>query len=369
MRERRLPRPLLGAVLAIGLLPIAMRAPGAASSDARDTTDAGRVQASADAIVRESERGPVRVELRVSPAAPVIGDVVELRIEARAEPEVEVLMPEFGEALGRFEIVDFAPSDTLDATGRTLARQVYRLQPRRSGRLSIPPLRVEFVDRRAGHPAAPEGEDAYEILTERILLEVSPILAADAPLELAPPHPDLARRRTGAGPAWAWLLGAIALAAIAAPFVYRAAVAAAARKRKRSAYEVARAELDALLAGGRPSAGTMDPFYVKLSLIVRSYLEDRFGLRSPELTTQEFLSEMGRSPDLARSHQRLLRDFLEQADLVKFAGHRPGAEGVAESIAAAERFLEETRDQVASDLRGDAGSDSRGDGVGEARRA
>ena len=94
----------------------------------------------------------------------------------------------------------------------------------------------------------------------------------------------------------------------------------------------------------RPGAETMDAFYVQLSLIVRRYLENRFSLRSPELTTEEFLNEMGRSPDLARSHQQLLRDFLVQADLVKFAGHRPEAEVVAESIAAAERFLEDTRD-------------------------
>ena len=98
----------------------------------------------------------------------------------------------------------------------------------------------------------------------------------------------------------------------------------------------------------------MDAFYVALSLIVRTYLEDRFGLRSPELTTQEFLTEMGRSPDLARSHQQLLRDFLTQADLVKFAGLRPDEGAVGESIAAAERFLEETRDQVLGSRLGDA---------------
>ena len=111
----------------------------------------------------------------------------------------------------------------------------------------------------------------------------------------------------------------------------------------------------------------MDAFYVKLSLIVRRYLEDRFGLRSPELTTQEFLAEMGRSPDLARSHQQLLRDFLTQADLVKFAGLRPSAEAVGESIAAAERFLEDTRDLVRASEPG--GLESVATGPGEGARA
>jgi hypothetical protein len=286
-------------------------------------------------IERHFESGPVAVELVVKPAKPVIGDVVELRLEARAEPGVELLMPEFGEALGRFEIVDFAPSEFQDEDGGTRARQVYRLQPKQSGAQSIPALRVEFVDRRAGQAPAPEGEDAYEILTDRVALDVATILAADAPLELRPAHPDL-----GAGarrlPWWAgWRTRGLLV--LAAPLIRSSAHRAPAR----GAY---RARSSSMLLAGKTAAETMDAFYVQLSLIVRRYLENRFALRSPELTTEEFLNEMGRSPDLARSHQQLLRDFLVQADLVKFAGYRPEAEVVGQSIAAAERFLEDTRD-------------------------
>ena len=292
------------------------------------------------------ERGPVRGVLRLSPAEPVIGDVLTLDLEVVSEPAVELLMPEFGEALGRFEIVDFAPSERIDDEGRTVARQTYRLQPARSGVQSVPPLRIEFVDRRPGRDPAPEGEDAYELLTERLRVEVAPVLAEDAPLELRPAHGDLGPRRGPLGPVWLWALALGVALAIAGPFAWRALAAARARRRQRSAYEVARQALDGLLSEGRPDAARMDAFYVALSQIVRTYLEDRFGLRSPELTTQEFLTEMGRSPDLARSHQQLLRGFLTQADLVKFAGHRPDATVVDESIASAERFLEETRDQV-----------------------
>ena len=292
------------------------------------------------------ERGPVRGVLRLSPAEPVIGDVLTLDLEVVSEPAVELLMPEFGEALGRFEIVDFAPSERIDDEGRTVARQTYRLQPARSGVQSVPPLRIEFVDRRPGRDPAPEGEDAYELLTERLRVEVAPVLAEDAPLELRPAHGDLGPRRGPLGPVWLWALALGVALAIAGPFGWRAFAAARARRRQRSAYEVARQALDGLLSEGRPDAARMDAFYVALSQIVRTYLEDRFGLRSPELTTQEFLTEMGRSPDLARSHQQLLRGFLTQADLVKFAGHRPDATVVDESIASAERFLEETRDQV-----------------------
>lgn len=309
-------------------------------------------------IVREYASGPVSVALRISPAEPRIGDVVELALEARAEAGVELLMPEFGEALGRFEIVDFAPSETQAADGGVNARQRYRLQPKRSGKTSIPALRIEFVDRRPGQKPAPEGEDAYEILTDRIALDVATILAADAPLELRPPHPDLGRRDIGGWPLWAGIGVVLLLLALAAPALLRALAAHRSRRRSRSAYEIARSELDQLLARGTPGPETLDAFYVELSLVVRRYLENRFALRSPELTTEEFLNEMGRSPDLARSHQRLLRDFLVQADLVKFAGYRPEAEVVRESIAAAERFLEDTRDLARAPASGAASAAS-----------
>ena len=303
--------------------------------------------ASAESVIeRESLSGPVRVRLVVTPAEPVIGDVIELELLVEAEPGVEILMPEFGEALGRFEIVDFAPSEEQTSSGHTSARQKYRLQPAHSGPQAIPPLRVEFIDRRDGRTPAPAFEDAFEILTDRITLDIAPILAAGEPLTLRPSHPDLGARESLSRTLWIVLAGFAIVVVALGPFAWRFFIAARDRRRRLSAYEVARADLDALLAVGRPDAQTMDAFYVKLSLIVRSYLEDRFGLRSPELTTQEFLAEMGRSPDLARSHQRLLQEFLEEADLVKFAGHRPSDEVVADSIAAAEQFLSETRDFV-----------------------
>lgn len=43
----------------------------------------------------------------------------------------------------------------------------------------------------------------------------------------------------------------------------------------------------------------------------------------------------------------LLRDFLERADLVKFAKYAPGKEEIEDSFEAAKRFIEATTPQVA----------------------
>jgi len=292
-----------------------------------------------------SEAGPVHATVRLSPPAPAIGDPLHLELEVRAEPDVELLMPEFGEALDRFSIVDFTHSEAADDEGRTLSRQRYTLAPSRSGTQVIPQLLVEFVDRRAGKDPAPEGEDAYELLTATLEFEVAAALPEGASLELRAPLGRLgARERPGRYRAL-WLLAALVAVAAGAVFGIRAWTLWRSRLLRRSAYDLAKAELDALLMAPRPGEREMDAFFVQLSGIVRRYLENRFGLRSPELTTEEFVEELANSPDLVRSHQRLLRDFLSRADLVKFAHVVPDPADVELSLDSARSFLEATRSE------------------------
>ncbi len=300
-----------------------------------------------DHIEGRSQRGPVEAVVRVSPAAPRIGDPLVFEIEVVAEAGVELLMPEFGQSLDRFQIVDFAPSEGIDDAGRTVVLQRYTLNTDRSGVQSVPPVLIEFVDRRPGRDPAPEGEDAYELLTERLELEVASQLKPGAPLEVEAPLGSLGPRGVPGSPRWPFVVAALALLAAASAFAYLVWQARLARSRRRSAYDLSRSALDGLLYGARPTDhAQMDAFFVELSGIVRRYLEDRFELRSPELTTEEFLGVMSASPDLSRDHQQLLQSFLGRADLVKFAHLLPDPADVEESVEAARRFLEETREDA-----------------------
>jgi hypothetical protein len=66
---------------------------------------------------------------------------------------------------------------------------------------------------------------------------------------------------------------------------------------------------------------TVREFGIAASEVIRSYLERRFEVGATQRTTEEFLHTLLQSSDeaLAR-HRRLLADFLQQCDLVKFAG-------------------------------------------------
>ncbi len=300
--------------------------------------------AHAEMIERSTSRGPVEVTLRLEPSDPLIGDPIHLEIEVLADDGVEVLMPEFGEALDRFLILDFAPSADVADDGRNRFVQRYNLEPPRSGEHSVPPLLVEFVDRRAGAKAAPEGADAYEVLTERIDFTVESVLPEAASDELRP-MPGRLRALGVAGVPY-WVIGTVAVVLLLAglPLAYRYWQAREIARRKRTAYEIARGELDELLQWERhPNRDQVEAFYVKLSGIIRRYLENRFDLHAPELTTEEFLVVASRSPDLTPEWRERLGEFLKRADLVKFAGLVPGDTEIDESVEAARRFLEDTR--------------------------
>jgi hypothetical protein len=297
-------------------------------------------------LERVTTVGPVTATVRLSPAEIKIGDTLELALSVKAAEGVELLMPEFGESLDRYRILSYVPREKIADDGSLLSEQVYRLQASASGRLVIPPILIEFIDHRPGQKPSPDDYDAFELLTERLEFEARSVLPDAASADL---HPHLGRLRLESeqtAPLWPWALGGVVLIAVAAPFVVRAINETRRRARRLSAYDLAERRLRKLLVGRDRLAGdkeAMDVFFVELSAIARRYLEDRFDLRAPELTTEEFLALTAQSPDLTAEHRGLLQTFLTRADMVKFARFEPSDSEVDGSIDAVRRFLDDTR--------------------------
>jgi hypothetical protein len=83
-------------------------------------------------------------------------------------------------------------------------------------------------------------------------------------------------------------------------------------------------------------------FVIAVSEAVRTYLEERFGLKAPERTTEEFLSELQRSAMLDLRHKQVLEDFLSRCDLVKFAKYEPQRQELEDLHNSAMRLVDET---------------------------
>ena len=114
---------------------------------------------------------------------------------------------------------------------------------------------------------------------------------------------------------------------------------------QRSAYEEAIAALARAREARRARAPTTPTrWFVELSSIVRDYLERRYEIRAPELTTEEFLPEaVAREGADAPSTARSSSQFLERCDRVKFAGYRPDPSESIATLDAARAFVEDTR--------------------------
>jgi hypothetical protein len=306
-------------------------------------TTAAMAQQDEGAVSRTTEIGPVKAVVTLGPPEPTLGDALTLTLVVEADSGVTVEMPAFGEALGRFSIVEFAPHATTAKGGKTVQSQRYTLQPPMSGRQRVPPLRVEFVDERPDKlPDSGEAE-VRELLTEEVSIEIQSVLAEEEALsdELRPPRGPLQELQTGVARYWPWLAlvaGALGLALAWRWWRDRLSV-----RRRLSAYDIAVGRLDSLEVSGFPGADEADDWYVELSSIVRRYLEDRHGVRAPELTTEEFLRAAGASAQLSSGHRQLLSRFLEQCDRVKFAAYVPDESESREAFDAARRFLLETR--------------------------
>ncbi|QDV24311.1 LPXTG cell wall anchor domain-containing protein [Aureliella helgolandensis] len=292
--------------------------------------------------------GPVTVTARLTPAEPTIGDEIVFEIEVAAEEAVELLMPEFSEALDRYTILDFVPRQKITADGKTLATQRYTLQPIASGPQSIPSILVEFVDNRPGQQPTPEDFDAYEVLTERIDFTVQSVLPSSASSELEPPLGALElQTETSSASLWLYALAGLALLLAGGGLVLWFS-----KRRRRvkrlTAYEIARTKLQQLISDQQSDQPqfSVEQFFVEISGVVRRYLEDRFELRAPELTTDEFLQLSAAESSLSKAHQSLLSEFLQQADVVKFAGVRATPADVQHSIQLALQFIEETSEST-----------------------
>jgi hypothetical protein len=311
--------------------------------DPASTTAA--IEPAKDAITKTTEVGPVKATIKVWPAKPALGDAIYARLEIDAPAGVTIEAP-FQEAgdqrLGRFGVVAFTRDTRRKPDGGQLHEQTYTLEAPSSGRQRIPPLRFEMTDTRKA--TASDVKQPQEVLTEEVPLEIAAVAAEAASAQLRAAAGELDPDVGGIG--WLAILGiASGLAVIGSGSVlgYRAFRARRRIEQQRSAYDEAVAQLRALEDRGPPDDAAADGWFVALSSIVRRYLELRYEIRAPELTTEEFLQVATARPELHAEHRMLLTSFLERCDRVKFAGYRPDADESLATLKAARGFVEDTR--------------------------
>jgi LPXTG-motif cell wall-anchored protein len=285
------------------------------------------------AVEKNYTAGDVEVTLRLSATAITASDRVVAQLEATAPEGDPVTFPKFDEdKIGEFEVTaSRRSSPRLVDEGRVQVTQTYELEPFLPGDYVIPPLEIEH-----------EAGDALS--TEEIAVKVTSVLPED---ELDPDIKEIAPPIDLLGtPPWIYALTAVGVLALAAVAYYFW------RRRKKEIeeavpvippHERAFEELETLLGEDLIAKGEVKLFYLRLSNILRRYIEGRFGLHAPESTTEEFLEDLRSGTEFSAEQKAMLRRFLEHCDLVKFAKHEPTRDEVDLAVNACRTFIEQTK--------------------------
>ena len=315
-------------LVALLALPAAAQEPGAA------------VEESLEQHVVE---GDVIVTLAGDRRRMGMADQLRLTLSVTAPPDKNVIFPEVFDRLGSFLVNNhFTPEpEMLDPQIREW-RQEYLLEVGEVGELDVPPLTVTLSGEDDTEDAEP-----LQLTTEPYRVVVTSILPEGAdlkkPRDIAPPV-ELAWRGL---PLWAWIVIAAALVLLVLAFLWWQR----ARRRRllrgepsHPAHLLALAALDRLQSDDLIALQRIEEFYVRVSGILRYYIEWRFGLRAPEQTTEEFLDAMLVAGGPIAAHRDLLSAFLAHCDLVKFARHQPAPDDMHNALQRAREFVEQTAD-------------------------
>jgi len=286
------------------------------------------------------ERGPLTVSLKASRREITIAEQVELVLEASVDEDYEVELPAFGEKIEDFGILDYETSPPkLVGEGRIVTRRTYKLEPFLSGEYKIPPMAFYFWHRTVEEPRAHKLETEEQKITVKSILPEAmselEIKGIAAPVDIP--------RSTQVSLFLAVGAGVLIVGGLLTLLFWRRRRSKVSEEIMLPAHVIALRQLEEVLAEELIKRGLVKLFYIRVSNILRYYLENRFGLRAPESTTEEFLVELGSSSVLQPTHKELLKAFLTHCDLVKFAKLHPSDEEVQRTLDTCRDLIDTTK--------------------------
>ena len=294
------------------------------------------------AIERPYYKGPLRVKVRLSDERVTLSGLLTLELSAEIKSDYQVQFPALPEVLTQFRIHDQDDRpEMVSEEGMMIKSYQYRLEPLELGPCEIPALSFHFERKET-----PEENSAAAgtLTTEPVWIEVITSLPADPNAFAIADIDEVVEMKAN----YFWLWTALGVAFLLGIGIWigmliRPPKMTEIRRVYKSAHAIAFERLKAIAAENLVEQGRIKEFYEKLSTCLRHYIENRFQLRAPEQTTEEFLEQLKTSDALRLEHKQQLQKFLEHRDLVKFARYEPNPDQINESLTMAEEFFEKTK--------------------------
>jgi hypothetical protein len=296
----------------------------------RDWATAASAAAAPPIDVRASD-GAVTLRLSAPTSRIEAGQPLAMELAMEAADGASFEIPLLAKSMGPFDVLS-STRQSSQAGGIRRATLRFTVLTLDSGEVTMPAIPVAVT--------RPDGT--------RISLDAGPATITVTSLISGPFDPSAIRDIKGpvtidVGWGWWWLVAACAAGAMAALAAFTLWHGRARRAEATTpAHEWALAELESLDRDALPESGQTHAHWVRLSGIVREYVERRFDLHAPDRTTPEFLEEARSSASISEDHRALLAQFLRMADMVKFAGMRPTVADCRSALDTARLFVRDT---------------------------
>lgn len=297
----------------------------------------------------------VRVTSGPDTTAILIGDQTAFTVSAVIPAGTVAGLSQAGDTLaGRIVILGRSPRDSAAGPdGKIIISDRYLVTAFDSGTYTIPPFYAEV--------ASGDSLVRYysEISTLRVLRpDVTPPDSTDIIFDIVPPRK--------APVTFAEILPWIIIAVVAAALLYLLARFLPRNPLRRfvrpapppePAHIIALRELSVLRSQELWQKGEVKEYYSRLSDILRRYLDNRYGISSPELTTDETIRMLQKASVTTGAQMSIIKEILSLSDMVKFAKYVPDSSLHEKCYEDALKFVEETRERenTAGEAAGEGG--------------
>lgn len=287
------------------------------------------------------EAQPVKAVARLDSTQILIGDQINLTLELEKPKNLEMGFATVADSLaGKIEVLERSAIDTLILNDQSIKLvQTFRVTCFDSGDYRIPPFRfdLQMADRL-------DSIFTNELLLRVMTLEVDTTrgptdvkMPYDAPLTLKEVTP--------------YMMGIILAGTLLFLILYslkrkkkNLPLFTLPARPKEPPHVVALKELDRIKEEKLWQREKVKAYYSDLTGVLRTYIEERFGLPALEQTTGEilesFVTRKGMIPEKSLGH---LQHILPLADLVKFAKYQPLPDDHQMALVNAYFFVNETK--------------------------
>lgn len=267
----------------------------------------------------------------------VIGDWINYSFQLSQDKNTKVIWPEISDSLGKFEVIQSSPIDTVKKDGKLQLSKKIVFSAFEDGTFTVPSFKFQY--KKINDTAIKALEtDTYQVVVNAMAVDTAqPIKPINEPLEVPVTLKELLPYIGGG----ILLIGLIILIIFLIRKNRRKEIPVKKTIIKRAPHEIAIEKLTELEKEKMWQKGKVKEYHDRVTDIVREYLALRFQIPALEQTTDEIIQNL-EYRRIGSEQIEKLTEIFRLADLAKFAKAEPLPQENERSIKVAFDFVRNT---------------------------